>query len=151
MRPRIAIWPRTNLGPCVSPKRPTSPSPAYPTHLAVATVRSQRWLQPIEYHVRWTSNRPEVQAQAPCLYRLSTTDELSVNAPQDHGRLPVHCQLLLISGLYWPILGQTLDDLHCTVELRVYQLSRIHLCASWHRQMGVKDGAKAGSEKVQIS
>lgn len=40
--------------------------------------------------------------------------------------LPVHGQLLLVTGLDWTGLRKSLDDFHSAVELRVDELPRVH-------------------------
>lgn len=42
-------------------------------------------------------------------------------------RAPIHRKFLLVARLYWSILGQALYNLHSSVKLRIYQLSRVHL------------------------
>lgn len=61
----------------------------------------------------------------PCLYKLMRRRDESASEVERikcEGNVPIHSKLLLIVGLYWAILWETLNNFNCTVELGVDKL-----------------------------
>ena len=69
------------------------------------------------------------------MYRLTRkNDKLTNGMGKSGGSAPIHRELLLIVGLDWTSLWETLDDFDGAVELGVDELVRVHgLCEEFRR------------------
>jgi len=83
-------------------------------------------------------------AEVPCLYRLRRESDESTNGEgvRVTSAAPIHRELLLIVGLDWAVLWETLYDPDGAVELGIDKLVRVHDLDE--RQCEVQEAAVGG-------